>query len=308
MHLSVYLPFLFSGLFGISAPHLARRLPPAVATWLLSLGGLLAAGGSAASLALLGLTLVGQSPSLADDGHWSQAALRHADPVAAPVAVLASVILVLLTARSVKCATQRLIALRAAYRLAAALPVGGGGLVVVDDTDHHAFAVPGRPGRIVVSRGLLRSMDAAQRRALLAHERAHLSHRHYMHHAIAGLAAAANPLLLKLPDAIALSTERWADECAAATGTRVTVARALILAASASGRTIALPAGVLAATATQLTERVRAMWSPAPRLTLWRVALLTALLVAIAAAVVEAAHDTDRLFDLAGAAYRATHR
>jgi hypothetical protein len=308
MHLSVYLPFLFSGLFGVSAPHLARRLPPAVATWLLSLGGLLAVGGSAAALALLGFTLIGQSPVLADRGHWSQTALRHADPVAAPVAVLASVLLVAVTVRLAKRATQRVAAIRAAYRLAAALPAAGGGLVVVDDSDHQAFAVPGRPGRIVVSRGLLRSLDAAQRRALLAHERAHLTHRHYAHHAVADLAAAANPLLHKLPDAVALSTERWADECAAATGKRTTVARALILAAAATTHTLALPTGALAATATQLTERVRALREPAPRLALWRVALITALLAATAAAVLEATHDTERLFELAQAAYRATHR
>jgi hypothetical protein len=40
---------------------------------------------------------------------------------------------------------------------------------------------------------------------------------------------------------------------------------------------------------------------------MWRVALLIALLVATAATVTEAAHDTERLFELAQAAYRATH-
>jgi len=81
MHLSVYLPLLVSALFGVLAPSLARRLPPGIATWLLSIGALLAAAGSAAALALLGFTLVGQSPLLAAQGHWSDAELRHADPV-----------------------------------------------------------------------------------------------------------------------------------------------------------------------------------------------------------------------------------
>jgi hypothetical protein len=48
------------GLFSLTAPRLALRLPPAAATWLLSVGGLTAAG-AAASLALLGFTLVGQT-------------------------------------------------------------------------------------------------------------------------------------------------------------------------------------------------------------------------------------------------------
>jgi len=307
MHLSVYLPFVFSGLFGAGAPLLARRLPPAVATWLLGIGGLLAAAGSAISLALLGFTLVGQDPLVADRGHWSQAALRHADPVAEPVAALALIILAVLTVRFAVAATQRILALRAAYRLAAALPAAGGELAVIDDTDHHAYAVPGRPGRIVVSSGMLRSLDAAQRRALLAHERAHLTHRHYLHHAIAHLAAAANPLLHRLPSAVALSTERWADECAAATCRRTTVARALIFAAAGTSHVLDVPVGVLAASATQLTTRVRALRDPAPRLTLWRVALLVAMVAATAAAVIEAAHDTERLFELAQAAYRAAH-
>ena len=84
-----------------------------------------------------------------------------------------------------------MIALRAAHRLAAALSATGGELVVLDDVDHQAYAVPGRPGRIVVSSGLLRALTAAERRGVLAHERAHLRHHHHVHHTAAQLAAAA---------------------------------------------------------------------------------------------------------------------
>jgi Zn-dependent protease with chaperone function len=307
MHLSVYLPFLFSGLFGAGAPTLARRLPPPVATWLLSLGGLLAAAGSAISLALLGWTLVGQNPLLADSGHWSEAALRRADPVATPVAALALVVLAVLAARFLVAVRRRIVALRDAFRLAATLPTAGGELAVIDDADRHAYAVPGRPGRIVVSRGLLQNLDAAQRRAVLAHERAHLTHRHHLHHATAHLAAAANPLLRRLPAAVALSTERWADECSAATCRRETVADALARASARGARILSVPGAVLAATSTELATRIQALRNPAPRLTLWRVALLVALLLATTAAVMEAAHDTERLFDLAQAAYLAAH-
>lgn len=309
MHLSVYLPLVFSGLFGTAAPYLARRLPPAVATFLLSIGGLLAATGSAVSLALLGFTLVGQSPLLAERGHWSNSALRHADPVAAPVAVLALILLAVLTVRVVTAATRRLLALRDGYRLAAALPAAGGELTVIDHPDGHAFAVPGRPGRIVVSRGLLRRLDAGQRRAVLAHERAHLIHRHYLHHAVAHLAAAANPLLRRLPAAVGLSTERWADESAATTCSRETVADALTRAALRRSDVWRLPATVLAAAVTDLAVRIQALRDPAPRLRLWRVALLVTLLLATTATAVEAAHDTERLFENAQAAYHGTpHR
>ena len=307
MHLSVYLPLLFTGLFGLAAPSLGRRLPPTLATWVLSLGGLFAAAGSAASLALLGFTLVGQSPVLAARGHWSDTALRHADPVSAPVAAGAVVLLSVLGVRVAVTGARRLIALRDAYRLAAVLPVAGGELAVIEHPGLHAFAVPGRPGHIVVSTTLLRSLDPGERRAVLAHERAHLTHRHHLHHTLAHLAAAANPLLHRVPAALAMCTERWADEDAAGASRRDTVADALTNVA-AGARRLDTPAVVLAAAATDVVTRVRALRAPAPRLTLWRVALLLGLLAATAAAVVDATHDTERLFELAQYAYRTGHR
>lgn len=86
MDVTVYLPFLISGLFGCTAPALARRLPPAVATWLLSVGGLLAAAGSTGSLALLAFTLVAQNKLVAARGGWSDATLRHQPRSRAPAA------------------------------------------------------------------------------------------------------------------------------------------------------------------------------------------------------------------------------
>ena len=91
---------------------------------------------------------------------------------------------------------RRLAALLAAYRLAAALPTSGGELAVIDHPAQQAYAVPGHPGRIVVSTGVLRGLNAGERRAVLAHERAHLTHRHHLHHTVAHLAAAANPSLI----------------------------------------------------------------------------------------------------------------
>jgi Zn-dependent protease with chaperone function len=310
MHVSVYLPPLLSALFGLAAPAVGRRLPPDVATWLLSVGSLLAAAASTASLALLGMTVVGQSPLLAARGHWSGAALRHADPVSTPIAVVATAVLLALAARFTAAGARRLRALRDAGRLAAALPAAGGELAVVDDPSPHACAVPGRPGRIVVSTGLLRGLDAAERRAVLAHERAHLMHRHHLHQTVARLATAANPLLGRLPAAVAFAAERWADEEAAATVRRDIVADALthVFADGMRPAAPAVPAVVLAAVTTQVATRVRALREPAPRLTLWRVALLLVLLAVIAAALLDAAHDTDRLFDLAQYSYRISLR
>ncbi len=306
MSLSIYLSLLLTGAFGFAAPGLARTLPPGISTWLLSGGGVLAAVGSSASLALLAFPLIAQTPGLSAFGHWSGSALRHHDPVAAPVGVLAAVAVVLLAARFLMAATRRLAAVRDAYRLAGSLPDIDSELAVLDTAEPVAMAVPGRPGRIVVSTGLLRSLDGAQRRALLAHERAHLHHRHHVHQSVAHLAAAVNPLLCRLPGALALSCERWADEDAAAAGRRETVADALTRAATRPR--VAGPAVVLGAAVADVADRVQALRCPAPRLTLWRVALLVGLLAATAAAVAEAMYDTERLFELAQSAYRIGHR
>ncbi|MEP6851048.1 MAG: M48 family metalloprotease [bacterium] len=55
------------------------------------------------------------------------------------------------------------------------------GLVVVQDDLPDALALPGMSGRIVVSTGMLRALSAEEKRVLLAHEAAHLTHRHYVY-------------------------------------------------------------------------------------------------------------------------------
>jgi Zn-dependent protease with chaperone function len=243
---------------------------------------------------------------LAARGRWSDSVLHHHDPVSAPIGLLATAAVVVLAARFARAATRRLLAVRDAYRLAAALPDTGSELSVLDTPGPQAYAVPGRPGRIVVTTGLLRSLDASQRRALLAHERAHLEHRHHVHHTVTLLAAAVNPLLGQLPAAVERSCERWADEDAARLCLRDTVADALTRAATSS-RLPALTV-VLAVAATDVADRVGALRAPAPRLALWRVALLLGLLAATTLAVMEAMHDTERLFELAQSAYRTHHQ
>lgn len=303
--LSVYLPLLLSGAFGVAAPRLARRMPPPVATWLLSAGGLLAAAGSTATLALIAFQYVSQAPMLAARGRWSNTVLHHRDPVSTPISLFATVALTVLAVRFALAATRRYVAVHGAYRLAGALPDTGSELSVVVLADPQAYAVPGRPGRIVITTGLLRRLDAGQRRALLSHESAHLLHRHHLHHTATGFAAALNPLLERLPAAVELSCERWADEDAARACSRDTVAGALARAAGSDrspGSAVALAAASCA-----VADRISALRAPAPRLVLWRLALLLGLLGATAMAVAVAMHDTERLFELAQSGYRAGH-
>lgn len=307
MSAAVYLTFVFSALFGTCAPAVGRRLPPALNCWMLSAGGVLAALASTGGLLLLAATLVGLDPVLAARGHWSQAALQQTNPVPPVIAGAAMVTLVALTGRVVHVAWQRLCALRSAFTLAVTLPAAGAELVVVDDYDRLAYAVParlGRRGRIVVSTGLLRSLDAPQRRALLAHERAHLRHAHHLHTAAAELARAANPLLRPLSAAVALATERWADEDATATVSRNQVAEALICAALGRAASARPPgSAVLAAAQVDVAQRIAALRAPAPRLRVWRVVVVVTLLGATSLTAIHAAHDTDHLFDHARLVY-----
>lgn len=299
--MTTYLPLLLSAVFGWAAPLLARRLPPQVATWLLSAGGLIAAAASSVSLGLLALDALAQAPLLAARGQWSGAVLRHHDPLSVPVGALAVVAVGIFALRFLRTGSRRWAALVDARRLAAALPGGTGELSVVDVGDRHAFAVPGRPGRIAVTTGMLRSLDGSQRRALLAHERSHLRHHHHLHHTACQLAAAVNPLLRRLVVAVELATERWADEDAAAVCARTTVAGAL--ARAATGNRLGAPAVVLAAAATDVAYRIGALRDPAPRLAWWRIGLPGGLLLVTAVAVAIAMRDTEQLFDLAERAY-----
>ncbi len=308
MGLLMWAPLLLAAVFGSLGPVIARRLPPALGTWLLSAGGLVVASGSIAVLGFLAFTWVGRSPLLAAEGHWSTAALRRADPVPGPVELAALLGLTLISARLLAVAVRRGRALLQAHRLATALPAHGEELAVLDDAAALAYAVPGRPGRIVATTGLLRRLDAAERRAVLTHERSHLRHRHHLHHAAGQLAAAANPLLGRIPAALRLATERWADEDAARTVRRDTVARALTRSASRQPRTGPGAGVVLAVAAEQIAARVQALHSPPPRPTAWRIAALVTVLAVCAVSTLAAAHETERVFEVAKNAYLLAHR
>lgn len=298
----IYLPLLLPALFGLIAPRLARELPPPIATWMLSAGALVAAAGSSSALALVAFDAVARNPDVAARARWSDEVLRHHDPISTPAGIVAGTAVLVFAARFTGAGARRTSAILAAHRLAAELPGAGSELSVLHSPQRQAFAVPGRPGRIAVTTGMLRNLDPEQRRALLAHERSHLDHHHHLHHTAVHLAAAVNPLLHRLRGAVETATERWADEDAAALCQRDTVAVALTRAAT--GTTPRVPAAVLAAATNDILARVAALRAPAPTLTLWRIGVPSALLVATTVAVAIAMRDTERLFELAQNTYR----
>jgi Zn-dependent protease with chaperone function len=295
--ISVYIPLLFTVVLAVLAPRAARRPAPRPAAWSLACAALVTATGWLGSLALLAFTGFAQIPEVAEEGHWSVAALRTQDPVSLAVAAVSALVLAAgLVSLGVAAVRQGRHLLWA--RRECGLVPGDAELAVLDDDVPQAFALPGAPGRIVVSRGMLRCLGDAEREALLAHERAHLRGRHHLFQTVWRLAAAANPLLRPVAEAGGFVLERWADEEAAAhIGSRTVVARAVGRAALASVGT-SRPAA-LAATGGAVPQRVRALLAPPPpRRTLLFVAGAL-LLTLCCASLANAASDSESLVDSA---------
>ena len=302
MRVDVYVPLVLSALIGLTGPWVARRLPPAQGTWLLSVGAATAALGSATTLGLLALTLVGQVPGVAVLGHWTVPALRRADPVGRPIAWVALACVLVVGVLAGTALVRRLRALAEAYLTCHRLPASSTPLLVLADVGMNAYAVPGWPGRVVVSRELLATLPAEHRRVVIAHERAHLEHHHHWHATVVTVAAALNPMLAMLPAAVRLSTERWADECAAGSaGDRKVAAAALGRAALLIPPSARLPVGAMAATGASVVVRVRALLAEPVRSRPLLLLAAAGLLFVVALSAVGAAVDGHALFELAQA-------
>ena len=294
-------------LFALIGPGLARRLPPAVATRLLVPASLVVAGSTVWVLVAVGFIWVAQFPAVSRYGQWSAAELRADTPFPTAIPVGCGLLAVLAVTRAATRGTRRMRLLLAVRQSCRGIGEPGS-LVVLDNDRPDAFATPGADGRIVVTRGLLRALSADERRALLAHEAAHLAHRHVWWLLAAELAAAANPVLAPTVRAITHTVERWADEDAARAVTdRRLVARTL---ARTALLIRAAPAGRVSLTAVggDVPERVRALLEPPPRPRVIPLAVLVVLLVATTVATGTVQRRGDQLLDQAGTATVAHHR
>ena len=295
---AILAPLFVAAALGLIGPHLARRLPPREATWLISAGAVVCALSAVAVLFLLAAALVGQFPGLAVIGNWSAATLREDSPIEPGVGVI-SLLAATASAGAMAFVGARQVRAMLSARHALKGVAGGQDLVVIDGPEPSAFAVPGRPGRIVVSRALLRQLTPGERRVLLAHERAHLEAGHVWHRSAVAVATAANPLLRPLSGAIAYATERWADERAAnALGDRNGAARALARVALLSGGSDHWHPG-LAAGRLAVPARVSALLADPPRHRPVLSAVTISLLVLAIAAAIVVEMRIESVFDLA---------
>jgi Zn-dependent protease with chaperone function len=310
MHLVVYLPLAMPLIAAVAARPLAERLPPAAATWLLSVSALLLAAASSAVLGMLALTAVVRLPLIDTLGKMSGQVISRDDPASVPIALAAGALLAAAAASAARALCRRAAALLAADRQARLLP-GTGQVVVTDDDAADAYTLPGLPCRIVITAGMLRALNGPEQQVLLAHERAHAAGLHYLFGTATRIAAAANPLLHPVAAAVGYTMERWADEDAAAvTGDRQLAARAIARAAlattAAPPRRAAGP-GVLGAV-TRLTRsrrpgpvprRVTALLRPPPRPRLLLLAVAVLLVAVSGASALEAARELHALLDFA---------
>ncbi|AWL36871.1 MULTISPECIES: M56 family metallopeptidase [Streptomyces] len=245
----------------------AHRLHPRTATWLLSGVAAVLALCSTLCLALLVVVGTAQLPGNPLPDGWSDPAVREAvpyDEVAGTAAIpLLAAVLVACSAAAWHHHRVRRDAARALAGLRRT------SVAVLPDAVPYAYALPGGRGRIVASTSLLDCLEPAERRALFAHERAHLAGSHHRFLLTVRLAARASPFLRPLRTAVAYTAERWADEdAAAATGNRRVVARAIGKAALLSR---GAPAATLAhfAAPGPVPRRVAALLGPAPAARVW---------------------------------------
>ncbi|MFB7496274.1 M48 family metalloprotease [Streptomyces sp. NPDC056161] len=291
MRVDVYTPLLLSLLLPVVSPAIGRRVAPALAARVLAAAAVLTAAATTWSLVLLATTLVGSAPSVVAEAR--EDGRRLADPVPETIGIAACVALAAVAWRVYRAVRAERATRRTLRQLCQGHPTDTE-LIVAASPVPQAFAIPGRPGRILVSSAMLGALEPAERRVLLAHERAHLAHRHGTLVTAVTLAAAADPLLAPTLRAVVFLVERWADErAAAAVGDRTATARALARAALTACRS--RPRHALGFTDRSVTRRVAALQTaPPPRL--WSLALAVLALGALSAAC--AADATDDLFAL----------
>ncbi|HEY5832928.1 M48 family metalloprotease, partial [Streptomyces sp.] len=272
MNYAVWVPLVLPLVGAPAARRLAEGLAPRAAAWLIAASAVVLAGCGVAALGLLAGSGALMLPPVAALGDFVLPVVG--DQVTVPAACVAAGLLAAVVVALVRTVRRHVVLAARARRAAATAGTQAGDLTVLPDPGPDAYALPGRPGRIVVTSGMLRALDPAEREALLAHERAHLAGRHHLFLTALALACAAHPALRGLRGPLSYALERWADEsAAAAVGDRRLAARAIgraALAARPAPVTVRPHPAALSATTGPVPRRVAALLAAAPTSSLLR--------------------------------------
>ncbi|MFF2324550.1 MULTISPECIES: M56 family metallopeptidase [unclassified Streptomyces] len=296
---AVWVPLLMPFVAVPAARRFADALSPVRAVRLLASTGI---GLALCSLLALALLVVPGATRFSAVSAFGELVRPLSDVAPALAVPLAATALALLTCCAVAVARSIRRHWTELHRPVRPTAYAGGELAVLRDSSPDAYALPGRPGtpgRIVVTTGMLRALDPAERDALLAHERAHLVGRHHLFIAAAELSALCHPALRSLRAPMGYALERCADEAAAsAVGDRRVAARAIgraaLAARAAEGAARTRPRMALAAAAGPVPRRVAALLgrgTPRPRVGRAAAATLLACLVVSGAAALDATSD-----------------
>jgi Zn-dependent protease with chaperone function len=283
---------------------LVDRLRPDLAARAFAVSALVVAVASTANLVVFAVKALAELPVVATLGDWSHDTVV-ADTAYVPwVSWLSLACLPVVAVAVTREWRRHSVTVHAASAELDGVPDDDAGVVVLPGGWVDAFAVPataGRPGRVVVTEGMRDLLDDRQYAALVAHERAHLAGGHHLLVRLAGLAAAAHPLLRPVAGQVAYLVERAADEAAAAElGDRGGVARAIGIAALAATRSRGAALSAVGAHPGSVPRRVAALAAAGPRR--WAL-LLVPLLLGVGTVVwtAECAYDLHELLSLARA-------
>ena len=143
---AIYLPLVVPLCAAAGARTIASRLPPQVATWLLTGAAVALAALSTAVLGLLACTAILRIPLVATLGHMSVQVFRRYDPASLSAAVGAAALLALAVAAAGRATWRRVRALVSAARHARCLPGSSQVVVVPDGSRDHTPSPAGPAG------------------------------------------------------------------------------------------------------------------------------------------------------------------
>lgn len=247
------LPLAVAVMTALAATALHRRVRPMIAARVLAatLVALLVA--ALPLLVIVAASFLAHRPPFSDLLAWCRPVLgsHHSIPAWAGVASIAMLIIGAIR-------TIRTLWTWWEFRCSERRPIE-----VVASDGLFACTLPGRGGRILVSRGLMTTLEPDEVAVVLAHERTHARFRHDRYLLLGDLATAVLPLLRPLRRRLVFVLERWADEAAVehVNGNRSLVARTLAVVATSHA---AVPAGIHGFAGLSVADRVGALLDPPP--------------------------------------------
>ena len=269
--LTLFVPVLVAAVALVIVGPRSRRINPRAAAWLTSCGIAIVVTSALATSWVVSLGLLSGAPFVHRLLTWCLHPMSHATVgtrVISAVALAASAASTLHVLRVISGWWRQRVQADAGVR-------------VVPDARPIAYVEAGRDAAVVVSTGMLQALQPSERRAMLAHESAHVRHRHDRFLAVGRLVAGLPVVGRRVHDDLHFALERWADEEAAAVvGNRTVVAHAVARAALAQHES---PAGALGMAGGDIVGRVESLLAaPAPAR---RPALVLFTAVGVAAAI-----------------------